>query len=122
MTRITARLPAAVAWRMAVTSVNCASFNGIPSAQEILGQSRNCRYRRNSLRRSSLLSACDHPEAVDPGHSGNRFVRCARADGRIDVPDLFLAGLGLMRKGGVRMNWAAPYLCHFMCVCYSNVR
>lgn len=26
----------------------------------------------------------------------------ARADGRIDAPDLFLAGLGLRRKGGVR--------------------
>ncbi|MBI4602613.1 MAG: hypothetical protein HY721_11700 [Planctomycetes bacterium] len=26
----------------------------------------------------------------------------ARSDGRIDVPDLFLAGLGLKRKGGVR--------------------
>jgi hypothetical protein len=26
----------------------------------------------------------------------------ARADGRIDAPDLFLAGLGLKRKGGVR--------------------
>lgn len=25
-----------------------------------------------------------------------------RADGRIDAPDLFLAGLGLKRKGGVR--------------------
>lgn len=26
----------------------------------------------------------------------------ARSDGRVDVPDLFLAGLGLKRKGGVR--------------------
>ncbi|MBI2528542.1 MAG: hypothetical protein HYV93_21475 [Candidatus Rokubacteria bacterium] len=26
----------------------------------------------------------------------------ARADGRIDAPDLFLAGLSLKRKGGVR--------------------
>jgi hypothetical protein len=26
----------------------------------------------------------------------------ARTGGRIDVPDLFLAGLGLKRKGGVR--------------------
>jgi hypothetical protein len=26
----------------------------------------------------------------------------ARADGRLDAPDLFLAGLGLKRKGGVR--------------------
>jgi hypothetical protein len=25
-----------------------------------------------------------------------------RADGRVDAPDLFLAGLGLRRKGGVR--------------------
>lgn len=28
----------------------------------------------------------------------------ARSDGRLDVPDLFLAGLGLKRKGGVRMR------------------
>jgi hypothetical protein len=28
----------------------------------------------------------------------------ARADGRIDAPDLFLAGLGLRRKGGVRQR------------------
>jgi hypothetical protein len=28
----------------------------------------------------------------------------ARADGRIDAPDLFLAGLGLKRKGGVQMK------------------
>ena len=25
-----------------------------------------------------------------------------RPDGRVDVPDLFMAGLGLSRKGGVR--------------------
>jgi hypothetical protein len=27
-----------------------------------------------------------------------------RADGRLDTPDLYLAGLGLRRKGGVRKN------------------
>jgi len=38
-------------------------------------------------------------------HAARRLVglrQGARADGRIDAPDLFLAGLGLKRKGGVR--------------------
>lgn len=45
-----------------------------------------------------------------PAASGSELVEYlvevgifrARADGRIDAPDLFLAGLGLKRKGGVR--------------------
>ncbi len=49
-------------------------------------------------------------EARPPATSGRELVEYlvevgifrARADGRIDAPDLFLAGLGLKRKGGVR--------------------
>lgn len=53
-------------------------------------------------------------EARPPADSGRDLVEFlvevgifrARADGRIDAPDLFLAGLGLKRKGGVRRNEA----------------
>jgi len=49
-------------------------------------------------------------EARPPAANGRELVEYlvevgvfrARADGRIDAPDLFLAGLGLKRKGGVR--------------------
>lgn len=49
-----------------------------------------------------LLPASDPRELVD--YLIEIGVFRARSDGRIDVPDLFLAGLGLKRKGGVRQR------------------
>lgn len=47
-----------------------------------------------------------HPPALDPRALVDYMVDIGvfrtRPDGRIDAPDLFLAGLGLTRKGGVR--------------------
>jgi len=58
---------------------------------------------------NSWLDPSSTDEIRPPGDSARELVDYlievgifrARSDGRIDVPDLFLAGLGLKRRGGV---------------------